>query len=112
MACVVVRTTLFGGDGSRLAEALLKRGIHVLQEHPVHPGEVVSLRRHAEAVGVRYHVNSFYPHLPAFRHFIAYASAGGERAPAAFAEVTTSPQLLYSALDSLGRSLGSLAGLE
>lgn len=111
VACVVVRTTLFGGDGTRLAEALLKRGIHVLQEHPVHPGEVASLRRQAEAAGVRYHVNSFYPHLPAFRHFIAYASAAGERAPAAFAEVTTSPQLLYSALDGLGRSLGSLAGL-
>ncbi|WP_137134191.1 Gfo/Idh/MocA family oxidoreductase [Rhizobium sp. FKY42] len=108
LACVVVRTTLFGGEGSKLAAALINRGIHVVQEHPVHPGEVASLRRRAAEQGVRYHVNSFYPHLPAVRHAIDYAAAARRNGPAAFAQMTTSPQLLYSTLDILGRAIGGL----
>lgn len=112
LACVVVRTTLFGGEGSRLAEALLGRGLHVLQEHPVHPTEIARLTAAARERGLRYHVNAFYPHLPAGRTFIDYAGqARTARAPS-FAEFTTSPQLLWSSLDLLGRALGGLAGFR
>ncbi|WIX26540.1 Gfo/Idh/MocA family oxidoreductase [Xanthomonas arboricola pv. corylina] len=34
IACVVVRSTVVGGTGTALAEALLRRGMHVIQEHP------------------------------------------------------------------------------
>lgn len=112
LACVVVRTTLFGGEGTKLATALINRGIHVVQEHPVHPGELASLRRRAAEQGVRYHINSFYPHLPAVQHAIDYAAAASQNGPAAFAEMTTSPQLLYSTLDILGRSIGGLSAFR
>lgn len=36
VACVVVRSTVVGGQGTKLANDLLMRGIHVIQEHPVH----------------------------------------------------------------------------
>ncbi|MBB2964982.1 Gfo/Idh/MocA family oxidoreductase [Methylobacterium sp. R2-1] len=112
LACVVVRTTLFGGEGSRLAEALLGRGLHVLQEHPVHPTEIARLTAAARGRGLHYHVNAFYPHVPAGRTFIDYAGqARAARAPS-FAELTTSPQLLWSSLDLLGRALGGLAGFR
>ena len=112
LACVVVRTTLFGGAGSQLAEALLGRGLHVLQEHPVHPTEIGRLTAAARAWGLRYHVNAFYPHLPAGRTFIDYAGQAGADRPPGFAEFTTSPQLLWSSLDLLGRALGGLTGFR
>lgn len=114
LACVVVRTALFGGQGTALAEALLKRGIPVLQEHPVHPGEVARLKRLAGRNQAYYHVNAFYPYLPAGRQWIDYVSQAtrqGSHAPR-FVELTTSPQLLYSSLDLLGRSLGGLESFE
>lgn len=36
MACVVIRSTAVGGKGTEIAGALLEKGIHVIQEHPVH----------------------------------------------------------------------------
>ncbi|ABD88579.1 thiazolinyl imide reductase [Rhodopseudomonas palustris] len=109
VACVVVRTTIFGGDGSRIAGELLSRGIHVLQEHPVYPGEVTQLKAKAREANVRYHVNTFYPHLPAGDLFTDYAHQAGTARRPSFIELTTSRQLLYSSLDLLGRALGDLA---
>lgn len=59
IACVVVRSTVAQGEGSQLAAELLKRGIHVVQEHPLHPDDVERLQTLAEQRGLRYWVNSF-----------------------------------------------------
>lgn len=106
IACVVVRSAIVGGDGSSLARALLERGMHVLQEHPVHPTDIVRLRELAARHGRRYHVNTFYPHLPAGQRFIDYARQSAARNRPAFVEITTSLQLLYSSLDMVCRALG------
>ncbi|WP_459198982.1 Gfo/Idh/MocA family oxidoreductase [Ralstonia pseudosolanacearum] len=106
IACVVVRSAIVGGDGSSLARALLARGMHVLQEHPVHPTDIVRLRELAARHGRRYHVNTFYPHLPAGQRFIDYARQSAARNRPAFVEITTSLQLLYSSLDMVCRALG------
>ncbi|WP_437729165.1 Gfo/Idh/MocA family oxidoreductase [Sorangium sp. So ce861] len=108
-ACVVVRSAIVGGQGSDLARALLSRGIHVLQEHPVHPTDIVRLREIGAARGARYHVSTFYAHAPAGRRFIDYAAESAGRRRPAFVEITTSLQLLYSSLDLVGRALGSLS---
>ncbi|MGQ4445029.1 Gfo/Idh/MocA family oxidoreductase, partial [Streptomyces violaceoruber] len=39
-ACVAVSSAISGGQGTELARALMDRGIHVLQEHPVHLTEL------------------------------------------------------------------------
>lgn len=66
----------------------------------------MSLQGIAALHGRRYHVNSFYPHLPAGQRFIDYArQSAGQRRPA-FVEITTSLQLLYSSLDIVLRALG------
>lgn len=106
IACVVVRSAIVGGDGSSLARSLLSKGIHVLQEHPVHPTDIVRLRALAAQQGKRYHVNTFYPHLPAGKRFIDYARRSASERPPAFIEITTSLQLLYSSLDIVCRALG------
>src|SRR6218665_115239 len=44
IACVVVRSTVVGGTGTALAEAFLRRGVHVVQEHPMHPDDAARLQ--------------------------------------------------------------------
>ena len=114
MACVVVRTALFGGDGTKITEDCLERSIPVLQEHPVHPGEVARLKRLAIRNAARYHVNSFYPYLPAGTCWVDYvqqATRDGARPPHVL-EITTSPQLLYSSLDLICRALGGIGSTK
>ncbi|WP_149536558.1 Gfo/Idh/MocA family oxidoreductase [Siccirubricoccus phaeus] len=111
---VVVRAGAMGGRGTALAEAFLAAGLPVLMEHPLHPVEMVRLLELAARRGVPFHVNSVYPHLPAPRGFIRavqawHAGAAPDRP--AYAEATTSRQLLYSTLDMLGRALGGLGEL-
>ncbi|MBB4267125.1 Gfo/Idh/MocA family oxidoreductase [Roseospira visakhapatnamensis] len=100
-ACVVVRSAIVGGDGTRLAETLLARGVSVLQEHPVHPDDVQRLQDAAQGNGLSYRVNPFYRHARAPRTFIRAArevQAQTGQAPV-FARFMTSRQLLYSMLD-------------
>lgn len=109
IACVVVRSTVAGGEGSQIAAALLARGIHVLQEHPPHPDDIARLQDLARQHDVLYWVNSFYPHLPAGRCWIEKAQRvstllHGERP--AVAHLATSRQLLYSTLDMLMQACG------
>ncbi|OSK02703.1 Thiazolinyl-S-HMWP1 reductase YbtU [Escherichia coli SHECO001] len=45
IACIVVRSTVAGGTGTQLARHFLTRGVHVIQEHPLHPDEKKNRRR-------------------------------------------------------------------
>ncbi|MBB5736255.1 thiazolinyl reductase component of yersiniabactin synthetase [Xanthomonas arboricola] len=104
IACVVVRSTVVGGTGTALAEAFLRRGMQVVQEHPMHPDEAERLQALAQAQGCAYWINGYYAHTPAGACWIDRARRvrqllDGETAQ--FAQLTTSRQLLYSALDLL-----------
>ncbi|WP_372157917.1 Gfo/Idh/MocA family oxidoreductase [Xanthomonas campestris pv. fici] len=104
IACVVVRSTVVGGNGTTLAEALLRRGMHVIQEHPMHPDDATRLMRLAHEHRLAYWINTYYAHTLAGRHWIEQARRIRrllDGAPAHFAHLTTSRQLLYSSLDLL-----------
>ena len=103
IACIVVSSTVAGGAGTRLAEAFLARGVHVIQEHPVHPDDVCALQQRAAQHQCHYWVSSLYPHVPAGRCWASEARQISERLqePARFIRLTTSRQLLYSTLDLL-----------
>lgn len=109
IACVVVRSTVAQGEGSQVAAAFLNRGVHVVQEHPLHPDDIARLQTLAEERGLLYWVNSFYPHVPAGRCWIDRATRirhllDGELPCSA--HLTTSRQLLYSTLDLLLQACG------
>jgi thiazolinyl reductase component of yersiniabactin synthetase len=113
IACVVVRSTVAQGEGSQLAAQFLRRGVHVLQEHPLHPDDVARLRALAKERDLVYWVNSFYPHVPAGRCWIEQASRissllDGQMPCSAY--LTTSRQLLYSTLDLLLQACGVVDG--
>jgi thiazolinyl imide reductase len=108
LACVVVRSALLGGEGSELAQRLMTRGIHVLQEHPVHHDELADSLRHARRCGVQYHLNTFYPHLPEVRRFVRTAGALVAVRPALYLDAACSFQVAYALLDILRTAVGKI----
>ena len=45
IAFVVIRSSCLGGAGTDISKTLLKKGIHVLQEHPVHYKDIEELAK-------------------------------------------------------------------
>ncbi|OLF53557.1 Gfo/Idh/MocA family oxidoreductase [Pseudomonas chlororaphis] len=108
IACVVVRSGATGGPGSELAQALLRRGIHVLQEHPVHHREIAACMQAARQGRAAYAVNTLYPNLLAVRRFLAVAEYLRERQGLAYIDASCNSQVAYPLLDILGRLAGGL----
>ena len=108
IACVVVRGGLLGGHGIELSQGLMARGIHVLQEHPLHRDELAECLRSARRNRVVYHLNSFYVSLLPVRRFIAVARELFQRQQPVYVDAACGFQLLYSLLDILGQALGTV----
>ncbi|HEU4421789.1 MAG TPA: Gfo/Idh/MocA family oxidoreductase [Pilimelia sp.] len=108
IACVVIRGGLLGGRGAELAQALMSRGIHVLQEHPLHHDELAACLRTARRNKVIYQLNSFYVHVAPVRRFLAAARELLRRQPARYVDAACGFQLAYSLLDILGQALGGV----
>jgi len=108
IACVVVSSAINGGPGAQLAMDLMSRGIHVLQEHPLHAEELAKCLRTASANGVHYRVNTHHVHVEPVRRFVTAAQALLHRQPALFIDAVGSFQVLYTLLDIIGAALGRL----
>ena len=108
IACVVVRSGATGGAGSELAQQLLRRGIHVLQEHPVHHREIAACMQAARQGQAAYAVNTLYPNILAIRRFLAVAAYLREQQGLAYIDATCNSQVAYPLLDILGRLAGGL----
>ncbi|MBB0244929.1 thiazolinyl imide reductase [Streptomyces alkaliphilus] len=108
IACVVVRSGATGGPGSRIARALLARGIHVLQEHPVHTAEITECVRAAREGGSAYAVNTLHPDLVPVRRFLAAAEVVRRRQGIRFVDAVCNSQVAYPLLDVIGRAVGAL----
>jgi pyochelin biosynthesis protein PchG len=105
---VVVSTAVGGGPGAELAKALLARGIHVLQEHPVHPAELAECLRAARRAGVHYRLNTFYPHVEPVRRFIAAARRLIEVRTPVFVDAVCAVQVSFDLLDILAEIFDGL----
>ncbi|MGY1945074.1 Gfo/Idh/MocA family oxidoreductase [Nocardia asiatica] len=108
IACVAVRAGAAGGDGAKLAQRLAARGIHVLQEHLLHPDELAECLRTAREHEVRYRLNAFYPHLRPVQLFLRAAQILRERQPPLHVDAAAGGQVVYSLLDIVGRAVGRL----
>ncbi|WP_344084966.1 Gfo/Idh/MocA family oxidoreductase [Luedemannella helvata] len=108
IACVVIRGGLLGGQGADLALRLMVRGLHVLQEHPLHQDELAACLRQARRSGVVYHLNSFYVHVEPVRRFLAAVAELTRSQPIRYIDAACGFQLAYSLLDVLGQALGGV----
>lgn len=107
-ACVAVSSSISGGQGTELARALMDRGIHVLQEHPVHLTELTQNLTHARRRGVQYRLNTHYPHVAPVRAFVDAARRLGARQRPLFVDAATPVHLMHPLVDILGQALGTL----
>ncbi|SOD62664.1 thiazolinyl imide reductase [Streptomyces zhaozhouensis] len=107
-ACVVVPSAVMGGPGTELGQALLRRGVHVLQEHPLHPDELADSLRLARTAGRQFRVNTHYPHVASVRRFLRAAAGLRSRQRVLFVDAASPVHVLAPLLDILGRALGGL----
>ncbi|WP_432162614.1 Gfo/Idh/MocA family oxidoreductase [Streptomyces tendae] len=107
-ACVAVSSAISGGRGTELARALMDRGIHVLQEHPVHLTELTENLTHARRRGVQYRLNTHYPHVSPVRGFIDAARRLVAQQRPLFVDAATPIHLMHPLVDILGRAMGTL----
>ncbi|GIJ08921.1 Gfo/Idh/MocA family oxidoreductase [Micromonospora andamanensis] len=108
IACVVIRGGLLGGPGTELAGRLMARGVHVLQEHPLHHDELANCLRAARRHGVVYRLNPFYRHMPPVRRFVGAARDLLRRQRPRYVDAACGFQLAYSLFDILGLALSGL----
>ncbi|MDA4890622.1 Gfo/Idh/MocA family oxidoreductase [Streptomyces sp. MS2A] len=107
-ACVAVSSSISGGQGTELARTLMDRGIHVLQEHPVHLTELTGNLTHARRRGVQYRLNTHYPHVAPVRAFVDAARRLLARQRPLFLDAATPVHLMHPLVDILGRAMGTL----
>ncbi|AXL92829.1 thiazolinyl imide reductase [Streptomyces sp. CB09001] len=107
-ACVAVSSAISGGQGTELARALMDRGIHVLQEHPLHLTELTANLTHARRRGVQYRLNTHYPHVAPVRGFIDAARRLVAQQRPLFVDAATPVHLMHPLVDILGRAMGTL----
>ena len=107
-ACVVVRAGILGGNGTELAAELMQRGIHVLQEHPLHHAELAECLRVARRHQVGYRLNAFYVHLEPVRRFVAAARTLVRETPARFVDAACGFALVHSTLEIIAEALGGV----
>jgi thiazolinyl imide reductase len=108
IACVVVSAAINGGPGAELAQQLMRRGIHVLQEHQLDEDELAACLRTARRNGVVYRLNTLYRHIEPVRRFIAAARELLARRELLYVEAATAFPVSYSLLDVLGQALGKV----
>ena len=70
VACVAVKTGALGGEGANIAKQLLRKGINVLLEQPVHYKELGECYKIAQNQKVYFGVGNLYLNLPAVQNFI------------------------------------------
>jgi thiazolinyl imide reductase len=102
-ACVAVG----GAAGDRLTSSFLRRGVHVLKEHPVQPAALGKALELARVQQVCLHVNSHFGDLAASSEFLR--ALRRRRGVMRFATVQTSARNLFTSIDLLRRAIGSLA---
>ncbi|WP_020519533.1 Gfo/Idh/MocA family oxidoreductase [Catelliglobosispora koreensis] len=107
-ACVVIRGGLLGGKGSQLAQELMARGMHVLQEHPLHHDELAQNLKTARRNKVIYQLNPFYTHTEPVRRFLGAARELLSRQKPLYIDAACGFQLAYSMLDIIGMAVGGV----
>jgi len=80
---------------------LIRRGIHVLCEHPYPPGLLKRAMDLARKQSVQFHVNGHFSLLPAPSAFIRACRRASRRTVPEFIEIMTTERALYATLDIL-----------
>ncbi|MDK8183096.1 bifunctional Gfo/Idh/MocA family oxidoreductase/class I SAM-dependent methyltransferase [Paenibacillus sp. UMB4589-SE434] len=108
LACVVLRSGVMGGSGTEIALELLARGIHVIQEQPVHHKDMAACLRTARQHGVHFQTGDLYVHLPAIQRFIRSARVLLEQQQALYLDVACATQVSFPLMHILLEALPTI----
>lgn len=108
-ACVVIRSSIVGGSGTEIALSLLRRGIHVIQEHPMHPREVENCQKVGSEAKCVHYLNTHHIHLEETQKFIRIIRKIRNEQPVCFINGLCGVQVLCSLLDIIGMIFGSVS---
>jgi pyochelin biosynthetic protein PchG len=108
VACVVVKSTIIGGKGTDLAINFLRKGIHVIQEQPVHYEDYKICLQESKEADCKYELNTFYPNLFAVKKFIETSYIIQKVLPVTYIRAESSVQVLFPMLDILSDVLNGL----
>lgn len=97
-----------GMDAAAVVLALLRRGIHVLCEHPQGSSFLRRALRAASRAGVCFHLNAHFSDLPPARAFVRQARLRNAKEAPRFVHAMATDRSLYSLGDVLRRALGDL----
>jgi pyochelin biosynthesis protein PchG len=86
---------------------LIRRGIHVLCEHPYPAGWLKKAIKLARKHGVQFHMNGHFVNLPAPQAFIRECRQASKQARPELAEVMATERSLYGGLDMLTAAMGN-----
>ncbi|MCR5196093.1 MAG: Gfo/Idh/MocA family oxidoreductase [Pseudobutyrivibrio sp.] len=112
LACVAVRSGVLGGNGTELAEALLERGINVIQEQPVHYKDAERCIRAAKKNKVLYRIGDLYEFLPNIKCFIESAKAICNISKPIYLDIGGASQVTYPLVRILSEALPSMRPFE
>ena len=104
IACVAVPTQ----TGIDLIIKLLRRGIHVLAEHPIEPHHLEEVLNEAAKQGVYFHLNSHYSDIDIVATFLTRCTVARSRQAPLYISALLNPRTLYSCLDIVAQAVGGL----
>ncbi|CAM3691192.1 Oxidoreductase family, NAD-binding Rossmann fold [Vibrio aerogenes CECT 7868] len=108
LACVVIKSGVVGGPGTKISCALMEKEIPVIQEYPLHCDEVVQCIKTSNQMKTPWMMNSFYPDVAPVRRFIEAVQGLRKLSDICAIHVETSIQVLYPLIDILMQSLDNL----
>ncbi|OAJ73335.1 thiazolinyl imide reductase subfamily [Brevibacillus sp. SKDU10] len=108
LACVVVRSTVMGGNGTEMSLKLLARNIHVISEQPIHHKDLALCLKVARQHGVHFKTGDLYVHLPAVRRFIACAQTMLKQQPALYIDAVCATQVSFPLMHILQEALPTI----
>jgi len=108
IVCVVVKSSIMGGEGTEIAFKFLEKGIHVIQEQPIHFDDYKRCLLMAKKACCKYQLNTFYPYLYAVEKFIRTSHMLSKNMPITYIRAESSVQVLFPLLDILNRILNGL----
>ncbi|MCR8985816.1 bifunctional Gfo/Idh/MocA family oxidoreductase/class I SAM-dependent methyltransferase [Brevibacillus laterosporus] len=108
LACVVVRSTVMGGNGTEMSRKLLARNIHVISEQPIHHKDLALCLKVARQHGVHFKTGDLYVHLPAVRRFIACAQTMLKQQPALYIDAVCATQVSFPLMHILQEALPTI----
>ena len=108
LACIAVKTSVLGGQGTALAEEFLRRKINVLLEQPIHYKELGECYKIAKINKVYFGLGNLYLNLPAVKNFLDNIRLLKATEPILYVNIELATQVSYPVISILGEVLGTL----